>query len=144
MSLVKYNTPVSQFPRLFDSFWMKDFDQMMQTKSTYPATNLYETDDAYGIELVAPGLSKDAFSIVLEDNKLKVGYKKAEEHEDGLNKRFSVKEFTMPEFSKSFNLPKGKVNEEAIEANYEGGILYLNLPKREEAKPKEPLTIAVK
>jgi HSP20 family protein len=39
-------------------------------------------------------------------------------------------------FSRSFSLAN-TVNSEAIEADYQNGVLTLNIPKREEAKPKQ-------
>jgi HSP20 family protein len=39
-------------------------------------------------------------------------------------------------FARSFSLANA-VNSEAIKADYQNGMLTLNIPKREEAKPKQ-------
>lgn len=39
-------------------------------------------------------------------------------------------------FARSFSLAN-TVNPEAIKADYQNGVLTLNIPKREEAKPKQ-------
>jgi HSP20 family protein len=39
-------------------------------------------------------------------------------------------------FARSFSLAS-TVNSEAIKADYQNGVLTLNIPKREEAKPKQ-------
>jgi HSP20 family protein len=49
--------------------------------------------------------------------------------------KFNRREFGYGNFKRSFRLPK-RVNVEGIQARYENGILYLNVPKREETKPR--------
>jgi HSP20 family protein len=140
--MIKYNRPVDSFPRLFDSFWLKDMDNL-PLRSQFPANNIFETDEEFGIELVAPGLSKEAFNLVIENDKLTVSYKQEDGNEASLEKRYLTQEFAVTEFTKTYNLPKGKVNEEKVSAAYNNGILTVTLPKREEAKPKQPVSIKV-
>jgi HSP20 family protein len=45
-------------------------------------------------------------------------------------------ERTYGSFSRSFSLPN-TVNSEAIKAEYKNGVLTVNLPKREESKPRQ-------
>ena len=66
-----------------------------------------------------------------------------EEKSTEKEENYSLREFYKSSFSRSFTLPKDKVNEDEIKANYTNGILLVSVPKREEAKPKAPKTIAV-
>ncbi len=61
-----------------------------------------------------------------------------EENEDN----YSRKEFSFQSFSRSFSLPE-TADEGKIEAKYENGILHINIPKKEEAKPKPPKYIEI-
>ena len=66
---------------------------------------------------------------------------KHEEKDDKLN--FTRREFNYQSFQRSFSLPESKVDGEKISARYTDGILYLTLPKREEAKVKPARQIAI-
>ncbi len=100
---------------------------------TLPAINIVENDDEYQIELAAPGLDKKDFNIEFNNGKLTIGAKK-QETED--TRKFVKREFNYAGFTRSFVVPKQKVNDGAITAAYENGVLHVVLPKREEVKPK--------
>ncbi|MDF1548233.1 MAG: Hsp20/alpha crystallin family protein, partial [Bacteroidales bacterium] len=77
----------------------------------------------------------------LENNLLCISseMKNEDEKTDG---KYSRKEFSYQSFSRSFSLPD-LVDEEHIKAKYENGILFVNIPKKEEAKPKPPKAIKI-
>ena len=117
------------------SEFVKDFNA--------PAYNVKETDDAYTVELSVPGFEKSDFNIKVHEDKLTVSAeveKKNEEEKEG----YSYREFSKSSFSRSFKLPKNKVNEEEVNAAYTNGVLVINLAKKEEAKPKAPQLVEVK
>ncbi len=133
------NNNVNVFDELFNSFpttWGKD------TQIGYPtaSVNIHETDDAYHLELNAPGREKSDFSINVEKGLLTVSYEKKEETASNLYKTIR-KEFTYRSFKRSFSVDE-KINTEAIEARYENGVLKLLLPKKDEVK-SSPKQIAV-
>lgn len=96
-----------------------------------PAVNVVETDDAYNMHLAAPGLTKGDFDLNIEKNLLTVSVEKETEKTEG--EKFTRKEFAYNKFSRSFRLPK-TVKTEDIAAKYKDGVLYITLPKKEEAK----------
>ena len=51
------------------------------------------------------------------------------------NEKFTKREFSYQSFSRSFTLPN-TVHNDKISARYEGGILKVSIPKKDEAKPK--------
>ena len=53
-----------------------------------------------------------------------------EDRKEENENRFTRKEYNYRSFSRSFSLPEN-VNQEAIEARYEHGVLELTLPKKQ-------------
>lgn len=102
-----------------------------------PPVNIHETEDAYHIELVAPGLKKEDFKVNVEKGMLTISYEKNAEAEKNEYKTHR-KEFMQASFKRSFSV-EDKINVDSIEAMYENGVLKLLLPKKEELKvvPKE-------
>jgi HSP20 family protein len=138
-TLVKTFRPV---PGLLDNF-LNDVDLFADNRfaSTLPAVNIKEDGNAFTIELAAPGLKKEDFKINLDEKLLTISTSQKEESEEK-NDTYTRKEFSYSSFSRSFRLPK-TVDIDKVEATHENGILYLSLPKKEEAKPKEPRLIAI-
>lgn len=101
-----------------------------------PAVNVTETDDQFKIELAAPGFEKQHFELNVENGHLIVSAKREEKTEENQpdKARFLRREFRFESFKRSFKLPN-TVNQDAISAVYENGIMNVSLPKKEEAKP---------
>ncbi len=143
---VKPETSNASFPTVnhwLDHFFQADAPHTAQTNAAQSAVmvNTIETKDGYTIELVAPGFQKEQFEIKVEENQLSVTATKEEKKlEEG--ERFTRKEYSVNAFKRHFTLPK-TVNAEAIKAEFKDGILYLNLPKIEEAKAKGAISISV-
>ena len=138
MTVLKNNT-ISAFDELFNSFpstWGKD----AQTGYPTASANIHETDDAYHLEMNAPGREKSDFNISVENGLLTISYEKKEETASTSYKTIR-KEFTYRNFKRSFSVDE-KINTEAIEARYENGVLKLLLPKKDEVK-STPKHIAV-
>jgi HSP20 family protein len=139
MTLIRYN---DLFPRFFDDNFTKELDQWFGTKQqpskTFsPAVNVKEEKDAYQVEVVAPGMKKEDFKVEIDHDLLKISAKQeANKEEKEENAKYTRREFHSFAFERSFRLPKNEINGDKIEARYVDGILYLNLPKREEAKEK--------
>ncbi|MDB5230639.1 MAG: Hsp20/alpha crystallin family protein [Chitinophagaceae bacterium] len=138
MTLVKHN--YRQLNNLFDEFfnsfpanWNRDNNWQI------PPVNIQESNDAYNLELVAPGLRKEDFKVNLERGLLTISFEKKGETETTNNEtKTHRKEFHLNSFKRSFTVDD-KIDAEKIEARYENGILKLWLPKKEEVKvmPKE-------
>jgi HSP20 family protein len=109
---------------------------------TTPAVNIYETADAISIEVAAPGMKKNDFSIVFNDNQLTIGYKKENETKNTEEKNTLRREYYFESFERVFNMPE-IINGENISASYVDGILKIMLPKKEEAKKKPARQIEI-
>jgi HSP20 family protein len=134
MTLVRRNN--GNFDSLLNSFMGGDFfineSGLYCGNQSLPAINVLESDDEYKIEIAAAGLQKDDFSIEFNNGRLTVSAKKSEEAE---NKKYVKREFNYAGFSRTFSVPKQKVEDGKITASYENGVLNILLPKREEVKP---------
>ena len=84
------------------------------------------------VELSAPGFDKNDFKLEVKDGVLTI-FGKHEAEKEVKEKNYTRKEFNYGTFQRSFSLPQ-EVNEEAIDAKYENGILKVALPKKEETK----------
>ena len=141
MNLVKKN-PNSLFPAIMEEFLKPDYFGGVQTfASNVPSVNIKETETLFQIELAAPGLKKEDFKVNVHENTLTISTEKKEENTETVGK-YTRKEFNFSTFKRSFTLPK-TVDSEKIVATYNDGILGLELPKKEEAKPKEPRLIEI-
>lgn len=105
-----------------------------------PAVNVLEKDDAFVIELAAPGLNKADFNIKVENDVLTIAAKKEVTPKEG--EKYTRKEFNYTQFTRTFQLPE-TVDTTQITAAFENGILTLNLAKKEEAKVQPARAIAI-
>lgn len=89
-----------------------------------PSANTFETEEAYILEVAAPGISKKDIDIELEKGHLIIS-SNIEKKEDTTYKR---REFDYSKFKRRFKL-KDNINVENISARYELGVLIITLPK---------------
>ena len=98
------------------------------------SVNILEKDNGFYVDLVSPGFDKSDFKIELHKNQLTISAEKKNETEAKENDKIWRREYTLNSFKRSFYLPE-TVEGDAIEANYEQGILKLYIPKKAEAIP---------
>lgn len=141
MTIIKrnQNTINNLFDDLFNTFpanWGRDFNAEWNTVPV----NIHETNEAYHLEVKAPGLKKDDIKLNVENGLLTISYENAQESEQKELKTVR-KEFSYTSFKRSFTVDD-QINADAIEAKYEDGILNVLLPKKEEVK-SSPKQIAI-
>lgn len=100
--------------------------------SRVPAVNIAETQEAYEVELAAPGLSKEDFKINVDNDVITVSAEKKAESENA-EKHYNKREYSYTSFTRSFTLPD-TADQSKIDARYKDGVLQLSVGKREEAK----------
>ena len=148
MSLIKRNgNTLSSLPSLFDDFFSRELfnwgnSNFSSTSTTVPSVNIRETADNYEVEVAAPGMEKKDFKVTLDDNLLTISSTK-QQNDEKKEHNYTRREFSYQSFQRSFELPKNVVDDDKIIARYENGVLYLTIPKREEAKQKAPRTIEI-
>lgn len=112
------------------------------TSTTIPSVNIKETDEAFEVEVAAPGMEKQDFNITLDGTLLTISSAKQKSTEDKKG-NYTRREFSYQSFQRSFELPKQVVDEDNINAHYQNGLLHITIPKREEAKRKAPRMIEI-
>ena len=138
MTLVKFNQPSRRpvspvLSNIFQDLFENDsFFRPFPEHGNLPAVNISESTNHYHLELSVAGFGKNEIELSIEDNSLLIEGKKEEIKEES-DKKFSRKEFSFKNFQRNFTLPED-VNQEAIEAEFENGILKVNIPKMEEVK----------
>jgi HSP20 family protein len=136
MTLVKFNkqpnnTLMPGFNDVFDSIFNDTFFSERMV-SRVPAVNISESENSYHVELAAPGLKKEDFTLNLERSQLTISVERSSEQAD-MQKNFSKREYSYSSFVRSFTLPES-ADQAQIEASYTDGILKVDIAKREEAK----------
>lgn len=112
-----------------------DGGDLMTTASFVPPVDIYEDEHKITLKLEVPGMKESDLDIQLENNVLTVkGERKFENEEKEEN--FHRIERRYGSFYRSFSIPN-TVNPETVKANYEAGVLRVELEKRAEAKPKQ-------
>jgi HSP20 family protein len=104
-----------------------------------PSIDVAEDDDNFVVTVELAGAKKDDVTLEVHDNVLTIrGEKRSEREEKNEQRRYVERCFGS--FSRSFTLPTN-ANGEKVHASYADGVLTVEIPKREESKPR---TIAVR
>ena len=129
---------------LYDDFWelglnreLKKFMQGNNTQKTFPEVNIYESKDKYMVLAKIPGVDKKDIQISIKDNALKLS---GEIKSKDSNKTYYLTERISGSFKRNFMFDE-KIDAEKVFAELKNGILTIDLPKSEDAKPKV-ITIA--
>lgn len=79
MTLLKRSN--TYLPTFWDNFFSRELSDwgntnFSSTDTTLPAVNVKETEDAFEIEVAAPGMKKNDFKVSLENNLLTISSEK--------------------------------------------------------------------
>ena len=102
--------------------------------------DMYETDDHLIVSASVPGLKPEDVDISITGNTLTIqGEFLSEQEGERGNVHFQERRYG--KFQRSINLP-ANINTDDVDATFEDGVLKVQLPKLEEAKPKQiPVTV---
>ena len=124
-----------QVNRLFNETLFRGQVQDSAITTWAPSVDIYETPNELVVKADLPDVEEKDIDIRVENNLLTIrGERKFEKNVSEDN--YLRVERTYGAFSRSFSLPN-TVNAEAIHAEYKNGVLTVNLPKREETKPRQ-------
>lgn len=117
--------------RLFDNV---NPDREWQPTQWGLAVDVVENKDDFVIKASVPGINPDDLDVSYSDDTLTI---KGEVKSDSEYKedQYHLRERRYGSFARSISLPI-KIKGDAIEANYQNGVLTLRLPKAEEVKPR--------
>jgi HSP20 family protein len=148
MNIVRYqrNSPselssaldrLSSLREEMDRLFEASFGPFSRTSTSFsgwsPALDVYEDKDQFTVVAELPGFNKDQIEISLHQGALTItGERKQKEQEQGgvRSERYFGR------FQRSVTLP-AVVNADQVRASFQDGLLKIELPKAEEAKPKQ-------
>ena len=108
--------------------------EVIATGDWAPRVDIAETDKAFEIKVEIPEVNKEDVKVTVDNGVLTIrGERKQEKEEKG--KKFHRVERYYGIFTRSFTLPDN-VDETKVKASFKDGMLNLQIPKTEEAKPK--------
>ena len=130
----EFTTLQDRMNRLFrDSYG--EGQEALTTSSFAPPVDVYEDEHNVTLKIEVPGIDEKDIDVRIENNLLTVhGERKFEKEEKEENFRRVERQYGS--FTRSFTLPN-TVDTESVKANYEKGILKIQLAKKAEAKPKQ-------
>lgn len=103
-----------------------------QERYVTPAVDIYETVDGLVVKADLPGVAKDGLDLRVENNLLTIRGRAVHCAQGEM----LYGEYQLADFFRQFEL-SDKVDQQKISAELKHGVLTLNLPKAEEAKPRK-------
>jgi HSP20 family protein len=127
-------TPVPEISRFFDRAFGR-FEQPMRAPggAWMPALDVYETDETFVAKVELPGIEAKDVEVSVEDGTLTVSGKREfasevnEEHYHRIERHYGS-------FSRVITLPQ-TADTEKVDASFDNGVLSIEIPKVEKAKP---------
>ena len=122
-------------PSIFGDLF-EDFAVAPARQFASPAVNIKENDAAFEIEIAAPGMTREDFSVRVDNDEelvialeRKAEEEKAEDKEGKRKENYLRREFSYASYRQAFTLPDS-IDREAISANMNNGVLGIVLPKK--------------
>jgi len=124
-----------RFNRAFGLPATPERDEELSLGSWIPPVDIVEEKDRITLTAELPGFQPREVEVQMEGGVLTVkGERKREEEKEGRN--YHRVERSYGHFLRSFTLPNN-VDRDAIKAHFADGLLTIELPKREEARPRQ-------
>jgi HSP20 family protein len=127
---------MNRMNRLFrESYSPEGPEEALTTTSFAPPVDIYEDEHNVTLKLEIPGIEEKDIDVRIENNTLTVHGERTIEKEEK-EENFRRVERQYGSFTRSFTLPSS-VDTGQVSANYDKGVLKINLAKKAEAQPKQ-------
>jgi HSP20 family protein len=123
----------NQLSRFLEPF-IRTADEDLVSGAWVPPVDVAETQEKIIVRAEVPGMKQEDIQIEFENGLLSIRGERKLIKEEGTT--FHRVERTFGNFSRSFTLPR-TIDPEKISASYRDGVLQIEVPKKEEAKPKQ-------
>jgi len=124
-----------RFNRAFGNVTGRERDEELSLGTWVPPVDISEDKERITLTAELPGFREDQVDVQMEGGVLTIrGERKMEEEKEGRN--FHRLERSYGHFVRSFTLPNN-VDRDNIRAHFNNGLLEVEMPKREEAKPRQ-------
>ncbi|MES2568420.1 MAG: Hsp20/alpha crystallin family protein [Verrucomicrobiota bacterium] len=147
MSLIRYQptelaawTPFDRLATLRDEM-NRLFDISQPSRDTglfsgwSPAVDIYDDKESFRVVYELPGMKKEDIELTVQDNTLTISGERKVDTERKEGQTFRSERY-FGRFQRSVTLPV-PVDSGKVKATYQDGVLSIELPKSEEAKPKQ-------
>lgn len=121
--------------RLFDQMIHRPWGFTKHLAEWNPSIDLYETPEAFILEVDLPGVKREGVKVEVEGQDLILQGERTREQKQTTEK-FHYHERFSGKFMRRMTLPKS-VDKEKIEAEFTEGVLRVMLPKTEQGKEQE-------
>jgi HSP20 family protein len=128
------------FEEGLSEFFDEDFFKLPRVRT--PRMDIYEKDDKIVAEVEIPGVKPEDVNVEVTDNLLKIEAKAKEEKEEK-EKGYYKREIGTRYFKRVVSLPTEVKGDEAT-AEYEDGILRIEIPKIKKEEKGKKIKIKVK
>ena len=140
MSLIRYRpeerlTAWERLGRMADEMARSWGEEPTELGTWAPSVNIYEKNGDIMVEAELPGVKKDDIVIRVENGVMTLKGERKEQYEVKKENFYRQERFTGT-FMRSFQLPSNVVPDK-IDATFKDGVLFLKVPRLEEAKPKQ-------
>ena len=124
-----------RFNRALGTVAGRERDEELNLGTWIPPVDISEDKERITLTAELPGFREDQVDVQMEGGVLTIrGERKMEEEKEGRN--FHRLERSYGHFVRSFTLPNN-VDRDNIRAHFNNGLLEVEMPKREEAKPRQ-------
>jgi HSP20 family protein len=121
--------------RTLEDLWRRALTRSGAGAGWIPPVDLLENENEFKLVAELPGMSRDDVKISLTDNILTLrGEKKAQSEETEQNWHHVERSYGT--FERTFHLTNA-VDASKVKAKFDNGVLTVQLPKVEEARPRE-------
>ena len=114
----------------------RDREEEMSLGAWIPPVDIHEDQEKLVLTAELPGFKQDQIEIQLEGGVLTIRGERRFEDEKTNGKNYHRVERSYGHFVRSFTLPNN-VDRENVRARFSDGLLHIEIPKREEAKPRQ-------
>ena len=133
-TMIPFTHMSRSFNDLFDEMERSMFPAQQQGRLPAFRTDIRDAGDHYLLEADLPGFQKGDIDLHLEDGVLTITAKHQETSEQKQEGKYICRERRVGSYARSFDM--SGIQEDAISAAYENGVLTLKLPKQGEVVPQ--------
>lgn len=137
MNLVTWDPyrELASMPDRFQRLLRRDRDEEISLGAWIPPVDIMEEKDRILLTAELPGFKENDIEVQMEGGVLTIrGERKSEAEKEG--RKYHRVERVYGQFVRSFTLPNN-VDREHIKASFDRGLLRIEMPKSEEAKPRQ-------
>jgi HSP20 family protein len=131
----EFSSFADRFNRALGTVTGRERDEETSLGAWMPPVDIIEDKEKITMTAELPGFREDQVDIQMEGGVLTIrGERKFEDEKEGRN--FHRVERSYGQFVRSFTLPNN-VDRDQIRASFENGLLKIEMPKLEEARPRQ-------